>query len=34
VEYNYYLAGSPHKIGTANLMESFISSLETMPGTI
>lgn len=34
VEYKFYLAGSPHNIGTYNNIESFISSVLGKPGTI
>lgn len=35
VEYRAYFEGSPHIIGTCNMMETLISSLEGLtPGTI
>ena len=34
VEYRCYLEGSPHRIGMANLMDSLISSMEAVPGTM
>jgi len=34
VEYRCYFEGCPHRIGIASLIESLISSIDAMPGTI
>ena len=34
VEYKFYFDGSPARIGTESIIESLISSVDGMPGTI